>query len=215
MFGRRALLIALTACLAVLLPVTAIASLEKAWRFRVFLDDKEIGYHHFHLMRNGDHEHLTTEAEFEVSFLGIPLFTYSHKNVERWSNQCLQHIASSTDENGKQFRVEGNVNGEVFQLTTHSGSTTLPACVSTFAYWDKSFLEHNRLLNSQTGDYLNVEVEYLGPDSVRVRNTDTSAHRYKLSTDKAGIELWYSQDDHWVALQSTTRSGRVLRYIIE
>ena len=203
------------ACLSVLLPVTASAASEDDWRFRVFLDDREIGYHHFHLTRNGAQEQLTTEAKFEVRFLTIPLFRYSHENVELWHEQCLKHIASSTDENGTQFRVEGAVDGRVFQLSTHSGDTTLPGCISTFAYWDKSFLKRNKLLNSQTGEYVNIEVEYLGRNSIRVRNSDTPAHHYQLRTDKARIELWYSQEDHWLALQSTTRSGRILRYRIE
>ena len=107
------------------------------------------------------------------------------------------------------------MDGQVFQLSTDSRDTTLPACISTFAYWDKSFLKRTHLLNSQTGEYLEIEVEYLGQDSIGVRNTNTPAHHYKLNTDKASIELWYSQDDQWLALRSTTRSGRVLRYVIE
>lgn len=205
----------LVACVVILLPLTASATPGKDWRFRVFLDDKEIGHHHFHLTRDGAHEQLTTEANFEVSFLKIPLFRYSHKNVELWHSQCLKQIASSTDENGKQFRVEGATEGRAFQLTTPTGDTTLPGCISTFAYWDKSFLKRSQLLNSQTGEYLDVDVEYLGEQAIRVRDTDTPAHHYRLRTDHATIELWYSQDDQWLALQSTTRSGRLLRYVIE
>jgi hypothetical protein len=214
-YARSAFLIGLLACLAVLSPLTASASSEKSWRFRVFLDDKEIGYHHFYLTRDGAHEKLSTEAKFAVHFLKIPLFKYSHSNVELWNSRCLKRIASSTDENGRQFQVQGAVDGQVFQLSTHSGDTTLPACISTFAYWDKSFLKRTHLLNSQTGEYLEIEVEYLGQDSIRVRNTNTPAHHYKLNADKASIELWYSQEDHWLALRSTTRNGRVLRYVIE
>jgi hypothetical protein len=214
-YTLRVLRVHLLAYLAVLLPVAAGATSEKDWRFRVFLDDKEIGHHHFHLTRSGAQQQLTTEANFEVSILKIPLFRYSHKNVELWNSQCLRHIASSTDENGRQFRVTGAVDGSAFRLSTHSGNTTLPACISTFAYWDKSFLKRTRLLNSQTGEYVDVRVEYLGEQSIRVRDTDTPAHRYQLSTDKARIELWYSRDDQWLALQSTTQSGRLLRYVIE
>ncbi len=203
-------------CAAVLLlPATASAMTEKEWRFRVYLDDREIGHHHFHLTRNGTHTELLARAQFEVTFLKIPFFRYRHENTEVWRSQCLQRIASTTDENGKQYRVEGAADGGLFQLTTQAGKQSLPPCISTFAYWDKSFLEQERLLNSQTGEYLDVEVRYLGEQSIRVRDESTPAHHYRLIADKASIELWYSQDDQWLALQSNTRNGGLLRYVIE
>jgi hypothetical protein len=48
-----------------------------------------------------------------------------------------------------------------------------------------------------------------------VRDTNTPAHHYRLTTDEANIELWYSRDHQWLALKSITRSARVLRYVIE
>lgn len=201
---------------AVNLPATASVTQEKDWRFRVFLDDREIGYHHFHLIRNGTTEQLTTEARLKVSFLKIPLFKYRHNNVEVWHGECLKNITSATVENGRNFKVEGAAYDGDFQLTTDKGEKTLPACISTFAYWDKSFLERNRLLNSQTGEYIDVESEYLGENSIDVRNKNIPAHHYQLITDEASIQLWYSQDDgQWLALESTVASGYKLRYIIE
>ena len=51
----------------------------------------------------------------------------------------------------------GTITDDGFQLSTNEGDTTLPGCISTFAYWDKSFLQHDQLLNSQTGEYLEVQ----------------------------------------------------------
>jgi len=205
----------LGACLTFLWPITTGAVSQRDWQFQVFLDDQAIGHHRFFLTRNGPHERLRSEAMFEVTFLKIPLFSYRHENVETWDGQCLQDIRSETDENGKQFRVEGASDGEAFQLSTLSGEATLPGCISTFAYWDKSFLTRDRLLNAQTGEYLDVEVSYLGEQTVPLRNTEYLAHRYLLRTERREIELWYSRDDQWLGLQSTIRGGRVLRYVIE
>jgi len=205
----------LIAFFAALLPVSANASSGQEWNFRVYLDDKPIGYHHFKLTQTGKHEQLTTQADFDVEFLKISVFKYRHKNVELWNSQCLNSIASSTDENGKLFRVEGAITDKGFQLTTGAGDITLPACISTFAYWDKSFLQHDRMLNSQTGEYLEVDVDNLGEQSIKVRNTSIPASHYKLSGEELDIELWYSRSGQWLALQSTTSKGRLLRYVIE
>lgn len=200
---------------ASLLPVTANASAVQEWHFSVYLDDKPIGYHHFKLTQTEGHEKLTTRAQFDVKFLKIPLFKYRHKNVEHWNSRCLNSISSTTDQNGKLFRVEGAASDKGFQLTTGAVNSTLPACISTFAYWDKSFLQHDRLLNSQTGEYLEVDVDNLGEQSISVRDTSIPASHYKLTGEKLDIELWYSHNGQWLALQSTTSKGRLLRYVIE
>jgi hypothetical protein len=211
----RYLAVAVLGCLASLQPITAYASAEQEWRFRVYLDDREIGHHHFTLTRDGRQERLATQAKFDVRFLKIPLFSYRHDNVERWSDNCLEQISSNTDQNGKKFRVEGQATGDAFQVRTNTGERALPACVSTFAYWDKSFLQRDRLLNSQTGEYLDVEVDYLGEKPLALQAAEVRAHHYRLTANKLDIEVWYSLDDRWLALQSTTDSGRLLRYVAE
>jgi hypothetical protein len=210
-------IIALLCGIAMHLPISASTETasETVWHFRVYLDDKAIGYHRFQLRQDSADAELVTEAQFDVTFLKIPVFSYRHRNVEVWNDRCLASIASSTDENGKLFRVDGNADDSGFRLTTQSGDTTLPACISTFAYWDKSFLESSQLLNAQTGEYIDVEVSELGEQLITVQDSKQPATRYQLNTGDATIDLWYSEHGQWLALQSTTSSGRVLRYVME
>jgi hypothetical protein len=202
-------------CLPVLLPLNSSATTEQQWRFRVYLDDREIGHHYFTLTQTGTQEHLATRAKFDVTFLKIPLFSYRHDNVEHWNNNCLQRITSHTDQNGTQFHVEGMATDEGFRITSNSGESTLPYCISSFAYWDKAFMEHDRLLNSQTGDYVDVVVEYLGENTQVEGVTAVPAQHYRLTADDLDIEVWYALDGRWLALQSTTADGSLLRYVAE
>jgi hypothetical protein len=41
-----------------------------------------------------------------------------------------------------------------------------------------------------------------------------SARRYALRGEKIAIDLWYSLDNDWLALESTTSGGRRVRYQI-
>lgn len=208
------ILTALLTCIA--LPASGNAAADtKEWRFRVYLDDREVGYHHFHLTQSGAGSRLVSKAELEVTFLKIPFFTYRHENVENWSGECLQSITSVTDENGELYRVNGNARDDGFRVTSPDGETVLPDCISTFAYWNKSFLQHTNLLNTQTGEYIDVRVDYLGEQSIRTGSTSRPAHQYRLVTDDLELELWYSQEGQWLALQSTVDGGRLLRYVIE
>jgi hypothetical protein len=198
-----------------LLAPTAWAAVEQEWQFRVYLDDRPIGYHAFRVTRDGQHKHIRSRADFDVTFFKIPFFKYRHENNEHWKNQCLTSISSETDQNGENFSVTGTAGEQGFRLVSNQGDTTLPPCVSTFAYWDRSFLRNDRLLNSQTGEYLEVNVDSLGKQSIRVYDTDITANHYRLTAEALDIDLWYSAAGQWLGLQSTTSKGRVLRYVME
>jgi len=183
-----------------------------SWEFRVFLDDKEIGYHNFHLVEDGEQRLLRSEAQFEYRLLFVTLFRYEHENVETWSGDCLQSIRSQTDSNGTDYRLEGSLEGGTFMLNSQDGNARLPDCVMTFAYWDADFLEQPRLLNSQDGSFLDVDVSAPEPDEVLIRGETRSAKRYHLEAGDLSLQLWYSEDDEWLALESEVGGGRILRY---
>jgi hypothetical protein len=198
-----------------LLPLAAHPNASQDWNFKVYLDDTPIGYHNFSIEQAEGVKTMSTLAQLDVTFLKIPLFRYRHENTETWSNQCLESITSITDQNGDEFRVQGSVTQTGFQVSANDQEKTLPPCISTFAYWDKSFLRHTRLLNSQTGEYLEVEVEDLGERSIAVNDATVSASHYRLTAEDLDIELWYASDGQWLGLESTTGKGRRLRYVIE
>jgi hypothetical protein len=197
------------------MPATASPDKSSEWKFTVFLDDDSIGYHHFSLERSGDSTRLTTRADFDVTFLKIPLYSYDHENTEHWKNSCLERIESATDQNGDLYTVKGVRTDTGFQLKSREGDNTLPDCVSTFAYWDKAFLQRKQLLNSQTGEYVEVSTDYLGESHIEVADTRTPARHYRLTAKDLIIDLWYSHSDRWLALETPTSTGSVLRYITE
>ena len=59
-----------------------------------------------------------------------------------------------------------------------------------------------------------VSSEFVGNETVRHMGQDVNARHYRLRGDKLQIDLWYSADDHWLALESLTENGRVVRYEI-
>jgi len=195
-----------------LLTTPAFASQGREWRFTAYLDDTAIGYHRFVLVENGPQSELVSEARFNVKFLFFNAYRYAHDNRERWRGDCLANIESTTDDNGKAYRVRGAPDGNAFILETGTEQTPLPACPMTFAYWNPAFLKQSRLLNAQTGEYLPVSVQALGADTIRVRGEKREAQRYRLQAREFDIELWYSPSGEWLALDSLTASGKRLRY---
>ena len=188
------------------------ANQAREWRFTVFLDNKEIGYHHFSLKQFGRRQRLDSEARFKVKFLLFDAYRYEHNNVEWWQGDCLAGIQSRTNDNGETFSVQGGIARDRFTVETGLDDKSLPPCVVSFAYWDPALLARPRLLNAQTGEYVEVTVAPMGPDTLTVRGEPVAAYRYRLSGEDLKIDLWYSPDNHWLALESTLEGGRKLRY---
>lgn len=190
----------------------ALQDVSDQWRFRVYLDEKEIGYHHFYLAEDGPHRQLKSVASFEYRLMFVTLFRYEHENLETWSGDCLQSIRSRTDSNGDNYTVHGLRFDGVFQVVASEGDAALPPCVMSFAYWNPAFLEESRLLNTQDGRYLEVEVSPPVRDRLEVRGEMMPTNRYHLEAGDLRLDLWYSDQNEWLALESTLESGRTLRY---
>jgi hypothetical protein len=182
--------------------------------FDVFLDERPIGFQHFDLQPTRDGVRVVTQAEFEVKVLRITAFEYDHRNEELWSGRCLQAIESTTNSNGTPYRVSGRAGEAGFVLGGGGPGRRLGDCVGTFAYWDRSQLAgRDRLLNSQTGEYVPVEVRSLGAGSLTLGGRDVRVERFALSGRNIDITLAYAADNgDWLALDSRLESGRMLRY---
>lgn len=185
---------------------------DQEWRFRVYLDDKEIGYHDFVLQEMDNQRKLQSEANFEYRLLFVKLFGYEHENTETWAGDCLTGIESKTDANGKPFEVSGALQGDRFILSGTAGDTELPSCSMTFAYWNPVFLQQDRLINVQNGEVLDIEVSEPERVQLEVRGVMQTAWRYQLGAGEMNIELWYSENHEWLALETDARGGRRLRY---
>ncbi len=199
-------------CLLVaLLPGIALANIDQEWRFRVLIDDSEVGTHTFRVTEQSGERRVASDARFNVKLWFINAYTYTHQARERWRGECLEDIEARTDDNGALKSVRGVRNGASFEID----NAKLPGCVMSFAYWNPAMLKQTRLLNSQTGEFTDVRIESIGAETIQVRGESVSARRYALHAPKFRIDLWYLDDARWVRLESRTESGRMLRYFIQ
>ena len=192
--------------------VTNATDATQRWDFAVKLDGDEIGYHRFELIEEGAQHRLISEARFDVRFLFINALKYRHHATEVWSDGCLREIETRTQANSKKLAVSAATIDDRLIVDAGSERNEFSDCVMTFAYWNPEFLRQSRLLNAQSGEYLDVEVEALGSEPITVRGADVEASVYRLTAKKLELTLWYSQDDEWLALESVAKGGRIIRY---
>lgn len=194
-------------------PTVASATVDaRSWDFSVMLDGENIGYHRFELTEEGQHRRVTSEAKFDVRFLFVNVFRYRHTTNEVWAGDCLREINARTQANGKKLAVSGATVEDRLLIDAGNARKEFQDCVMTFAYWNPAFLGQRKLLNAQSGEYLDVQVEDLGREKIEVRGRNVDASVYRLTAKKLELKLWYSSSDEWLALESVAKGGRIIRY---
>lgn len=201
---KLTLLISLLAC-----PVLASA---REWSFTTFLDGKEIGQHKFTLTESADRTVLSSVADFNVKILFINAYKYKHRANEEWKSDCLSRLNARTEENSDVSLVVGKKQNGRFDVEGPKGRLELPECPMTFAYWNPKMLSQKKLLNPQTGEWLDVNIRSLGRDNLEVRGRQVTAVRYRLTAPEMNIDLWYSPEEEWLGLESTTPEGYLITY---
>lgn len=209
--------LAATALAALLVSFSAAIGSDDAgdiarWDFDVYLNDKKVGRHLFEVTEIGGTRNVRSEADFEYRILFIPAYRYQHTNSERWADNCLLEFDAKTNANGERIVASGERAGRGFRVVGSDGAAELPACVMTFAYWNPDFLEQPRLLNPQSGEYLDVTVEQLETEVLEVRGSKVPATPYRLTADKLELKIWYSPDEQWLGLESVAKGGNIIRY---
>lgn len=182
------------------------------WPFTAYLDGKEIGQHRFTATESGDAITLTSEADFQIKILFINAYQYQHRASEVWRNDCLQKLEARTEENRQVSLVVGKQQSGSFKVEGPKGQLALPNCSMTFAYWNPKMLQQDKLLNPQTGEWLDVNIRRISRETIEVRGQPVTAERYRLIASKMKIDLWYSEKQEWLALESTTPEGYLISY---
>lgn len=182
------------------------------WNFDVYLNDKKVGQHEFKVLESGGSKQVQSEADFNYKVLFISAYRYEHSAAERWAGNCLAEFDASTNANGDYIRVSGEQSGAGFLVERDGNPVELPKCVMTFAYWNPAFLDQPRLLNPQTGEYLDVSVEEVGDEILEIRGQAVAATRFKLTAKEIDLSLWYSTNHEWLALESVAKGGHIIRY---
>jgi hypothetical protein len=185
---------------------------SESWDFTVYLNDKEIGKHRFEVTDTDGVTRVSSEAMFKYTILRVPVYRYQHSAAERWSDDCLVGLSAQTNANGDRIRVSGERTDGKFTIVSAEAPVELPECVMSFAYWNPDFLEQQRLLNPQTGEYVDIDVEEVGEELLQVRGQQVEARRFRLTAYDVDLTLWYSKDDEWLALESIAKGKHIIRY---
>ena len=73
--------------------------------YELFRNNKSIGYHKYTFTRNGSNLIVDNEVEFKITKLGVDLYKYYAKGVEKYKNGIFLGFNSETNQNKKEKYV--------------------------------------------------------------------------------------------------------------
>ena len=170
----------------------ATASLGSAERiaFEVLRDGSPIGSHTISFHQQDERLIVDIEIGLEVKFAFFTLFDYQHRNREVWENGRLVSIDTQTDDNGERHEVSGRAMGDGFLVSGKEEQVLLPADVIPTSYWNPATRDAKALLNTQTGELIDVEVTPKYTQAVEMPWGESKGQLHRISGDLE-VDLWY------------------------
>ena len=167
---------------------------------------KVIGFHQVDISKTANGMLVETTIRIRVKFGPIPLFRYEHKAVEEWRGGELYSLTSETNNNGEDCFVRLARADDGFEIDGSGFSGIAPFSAMPPSYWNKDLIKANSLINTQTGELIEVTVTELGHTSAphQIR-----AEQYRIVGTLA-LDLWYD-GPQWVG-SNFTIDGEELTY---
>jgi len=172
-----------------------------------------IGTHRIAFTREDGALKVAVDIDIKVKFLVFTAFSYEHRVRETWRDGRLVALEATTVQNGEESRIDGRALGDVFEMTAADGSVSrLPADVLATTYWHPRTRSADRLINTQTGEVMDVTVqpadsavELAAPwGEVDARRFDVSARR--------DWSLWYDPAGCLMGVSFTGKDGTEISY---
>ncbi len=208
---HRALMLAIAAVsgLALIGPLRAALPKLNTIAFDVYRDGAELGHHKVSFRREADDLHVEIDIQLEVRLLFLTVFSYSHRNHEVWRDGRLVAIETETNDDGTTYWMRGRSTTGGFAVDGSGGRFLAPADVMPTSYWNPKTVEMSRLLDTQHGRLIEVEIAPAGVESVAFAGQPVEARRYSMTGDLT-LDLWYTQQGDWAKTSFEARGASVV-----
>lgn len=175
--------------------------------FDVLMNGSRIGQHAVTIWRESDRVFTDIEIDLKVGLGPIVFYRYEQRNRALWEGGRLIAFASTTDDDGEVFNVEGVEQADGMAVTINEADPVTVADWFPTTYWDRRTVLQNRLLATRNGAVLEVETKAIGVKRVEVKGREVRAEKFEMRGD-LDLDLWYDEAGRWVKLGFDYRGNR-------
>lgn len=212
----RCAILTLVAPIVTLFAPTATAEAKFDWQpnagerlvFDVYRDGKRFGSHVVTFDQRGDQLVVNSDIELKVKFGPITAFHYVHDVQEVWGEGELVSIDARTKRDGKWEEVDVDAVADGLRTTGPEFTGTHAAGLIPSTHWNVSQMLQSKMLSTETGALLPLQVEDRGLETVRTGSGEVEARHYRVSSDIVA-SFWYDKDGRWVKCAFKARGSDV------
>ena len=184
--------------------------------FDVYRGRSDFGVHEVRFSREGGDLLTETRIRLRAGFGPITVFRYEHDARARWNGDTLVSMTSRTLKDGDTFEIDARMEDGALvtsgvaedgrEIAERFTSAILPS-----SHWHAYPLAAERMLNTETGEAMDIQVSYVGREEIEADGGMIMADRYRLEGSLA-LDLWYDEDGRWAACAFDAR-GQSIRYV--
>jgi len=171
--------------------------------YELFRNNKLIGYHKYDFLRENNNLSVKSEVKFEISKLGVDLYSYYAKSDEEYKDGQFFEFSSTTNQNKKEKYVNINLdkggNKLVIDGSSYKGNASVESIVGT--WWNHEIVKAKQQISAISGRIIEQTVTFVGKEEIKIGNkTYKTLHfNFKSSDDnlpdkkKLNTDIWYEE----------------------
>ncbi len=171
--------------------------------YELFRNDKLIGYHKYNFKRNKDSLIVDNEVSFKITKLGVDLYKYYAKGVEKYKNGTFLGFKSETNQNKKEKYVNITVDLKdknlVIDGSSYKGKANKDIIIGT--WWNHEIVKKKAQISAVSGRIIEQKVTFIGKEDVKIDGKTYKTLRFNftssdpsLSKDKKlNTDIWYEE----------------------
>ncbi len=181
-------------------------------KFDAFRNGKDFGTHTLSFSKDGDKTVVDIKIDLKVNLAFIPVFKYSHTNREVWQGGKLISLETKTNDNGDKHVVSAVREGDTLKVTPSVGEPyEVSAKTMTTSYWQKRTMTQEQLINTQTGELINVSIESLGSEEYG----GLPGERFKITGDLKTEIVYHRETAQWIGLRFQAKGSDITYSLTE
>ena len=177
--------------------------------YELFRNNKSIGFHKYKFERKGSNLTINNEVSFNIKKLGVNLYRYYAKGVEKYENGIFSGFNSTTNQNKKEKYVNITIDPTdknlVIDGSSFKGKANKDMIIGT--WWNHEIVQKKAQISAVSGRIIEQKVEFIGKEDVKIGDKVYKTLRFNFSSSdpslskdkKLNTDIWYEENSFlWV-----------------
>ncbi len=138
--------------------------------YELYRNNKPIGYHIYKFQRKGNDLIINNEVSFKITKLGVNLYKYYAKGVEKYKNGIFTGFNSETNQNKKEKFVNITVdpidNDLMIDGSSFKGKVSRDMIIGT--WWNHEIVSKKAQISAVSGRIIEQKVEFKGKEILKL-----------------------------------------------